>query len=156
MFRDSQISIVWEFASVICFSLLSMCPSFQHFDFNLDPNILMSACQLPVHNPPEWKPLPVQFPANIVLRPISIYVFYQYPIGILGVQNHLWIWIWCLASTEGMLVFVYHPDLLQFSPPSLPATIFLFHKPWNMAQSSIRSHCLSNTVIVPALFLNSQ
>lgn len=43
----------------------------------------MSACQLSGHNPPEQKSLPVWFPANIVLQPIFIYVFYKYPIGIL-------------------------------------------------------------------------
>lgn len=50
--------------------------------------------------------------------------------GPLHCQNHMSTWIRCLDNTEETLFLVYDPDLLQFSPPFLSATIMLLYKPW--------------------------
>lgn len=97
------------------------------------------------------------FPAKMFLQPIPITTLCQYPLGILGpsihCQNHISTWIWCLDIMEGMLLLVYHPDLLQFNPPSPSATIVLLRKSWDMTHTSIGPHCYSVLLLYQIYFL---
>lgn len=114
----------------------------------------MSAGQLPVDNIPEWKPLPIWFPVNSFLQPLPI-TFVNILLGswtfpLPTPHNNLDL---VLDSMEGMLLLVYHQDLLQFNPPSLSAITVLLPKSWDMTHTSIRPHCLTSTFIEPDFFL---
>ena len=100
----------------------SCCSTFQDWAFAFgyfDPETHSSACQLPVDNSPEWKPLSIWFPGNTFLQSIPITVLCEYSSEILEpsiAKTTLSAWIWYLDSMKGQ----YYSGLLQFNTPSQP------------------------------------